>query len=603
LKSFVLLLLILNLALPVHGESLADKPNTPKAATPPLTDAEAAAEKKFQDCLFPPPKPPSPNTTNITTGTITDPGSKPASPNTPASPPKISAPGTTSNFAVVINPGKALAAPAAEARPTGPTFHKIDPKDLPVSMGSGELSDIQTALRRQLTSCDAKKADDTVSFKIKTAGQLTTKQLTRQQYCNDTNTALLKLADSATSVTDLMTKARDKFDWYQSDCEDGKGSVLFTGYHGPILDARHTRQGLYQVPILRAPDELKQIRIADLQDKKTCESYLARPEIVTKKGDPTVACMQDGNGTFTPPDRGAIIAGAFRNRETGKKGLAIGYVKSDLEVYLLQVEGAGTLQFSDKDFVYVNTGEALGFKRIMMGHVLDCRGIPKPQWATAEAQRKYFEENPKELEPDLKVIRNYLFFDDTKKGLLGADNIELSGASVATSAAIIPTGIPMIMSAPTSTGNSTYSAFKVAQDTGSAINGGCHVDVFYGASALAEKTAGDMTAHGSLFVALPKDAAASTPPPPNTAPAPAALAPIAPPAASAAPATTAWPAAPVAPPSIAWPAPPTSAKIIKPTAPSTPALAPAVLPAAPAAVPTVPFPKPRPKNAGGSPSI
>jgi membrane-bound lytic murein transglycosylase A len=426
-----------------------------------------------------------------------------------------------------------------------------------------------------LAKCDVQNADETMSFKIKAAGHLTTKLLTRKEYCHDTNSALLKMATTATSVSDLLTKARDQFDWYQSDCDDGSGNVWFTGYHGPILDARRTRQGPYQVPIFRTPDELKGIRTVDLQDKKTCESFLAKPEIVTKKDSPTIACMQDGNGTFTPPDRAAIMDGALRSRETGKKGLAIGYVTSDLEVYLLQVEGAGTLKFSDKDFVYVNTGGTMSFKKIMMGHVLRCRGVSPAEMGTADAQRKYFEAHPKELAPDLKIIRNYLFFDDTKKGLLGVDDIELSGASVAADPQVFPTGLPMISFFPSAAGGSSNSSLKVAQDKGSAINGGCHVDVFYGASAVAEKTAGDMTAHGSLFVALPKEIAASTSPSPNAPPAlaPAPVTPIGPPtlppvatapaaAALTAPAAIAWPAAIAAPPSIAWPTAPTAAQIV-----------------------------------------
>ena len=516
----------------------------PPAPIPSETDDADAKEKAFQECLFPAPKPPSPA------------ASLPAAPAAPK--PVISAPPgtgpapvpakelklTDTTGSIQKSPdkgsGPAAAPPPAEAKiDQGPTFIKIDPKNLPSSLGAGSLAEIKTALQRQVSTCKRqdnaqekdKEKEKTTKIKVKTADGVQIKELAHHQYCTQTNTELLSIANSITNpdgkeskgdVPRFMEAVKNHFDWYQSNCfdEKGKGNAFFTGYHGPILDASHNKQGEFQTPIYRNPPELKRIRTVDLQDGKTCESFKKRPEVTVESS--TVACMQDDNGTRTPPDRAAIMNGydGFNGRE---KELVIGYAKSDMDLYLFQVEGAGTLKFSETDFVYANTGNTMSFKRIMMGRILKCRGVPENQLGTAQLQRQYFLDHKDQIRPDLELIRNYLFFDDSKKGILGVDDLELSGASAATDQKVIATGLPLIIAAPKTEslpatakhaaiiGHPAYSAFKVAQDKGSAINGGCHVDVYYGAGNAAEDKAGDMTDHGDIFIALPKEPEAAVP--------------------------------------------------------------------------------------------
>ena len=44
---------------------------------------------------------------------------------------------------------------------------------------------------------------------------------------------------------------------------DGRGKVLFTGYYLPQLHGSLVREGAYQVPLHRAPDDMVQVRSKD----------------------------------------------------------------------------------------------------------------------------------------------------------------------------------------------------------------------------------------------------------------------------------------------------------------------------------------------------
>ena len=68
--------------------------------------------------------------------------------------------------------------------------------------------------------------------------------------------ALIELLNNAQSAGAFESRLHEEFDIYTSVGWDGHGTVFFTGYFSPVFPASQQREGDYQFPIYRRPDDL-----------------------------------------------------------------------------------------------------------------------------------------------------------------------------------------------------------------------------------------------------------------------------------------------------------------------------------------------------------
>ena len=203
-------------------------------------------------------------------------------------------------------------------------------------------------------------------------------------------------------------------------------------------------------------------------------------------------------------DQGGALAG---------KGDEIAYANDLLSVEILQIEGSGILALHQADGSVtqqiVDYAAENGRPFVGLGSVLKEKGVDA-QYLTISGMREYFKEHPSELVPDLDHDTSYVFFREESAGPLGSGGILLTpGHSVAVDTNVFPLGVLTFFSTtrPILAGEDVvswenFTRFAVTQDTGGAIRGPGHVDIYWGEGDSAEQYAGRMEQDGTLYFAL-----------------------------------------------------------------------------------------------------
>ncbi len=237
-----------------------------------------------------------------------------------------------------------------------------------------------------------------------------------------------------------------------------KDETLITGYYAPTFHACWQQQPYCEVPILGWPDQ-KKLR------------QLSRREI---------------NGLSS--DDFPIIAWTSR-----------------VDRYFLQIQGSGKLLFNSGDEVYVgyagknglpyaSIGQYLYESKQLQKHDLDMPGILHYLNTHLTLQQSIFEKNASfvffKIKPTPEVI-----------GLLGSQLHKELSAAVDTQS--IPLGSLIKVHTTNPITHKTWDMLLTAEDTGSAIRGRHHIDVYMGEGEEAGKLAGAMKQGGQITYYLP----------------------------------------------------------------------------------------------------
>ncbi|MCR6555387.1 murein transglycosylase A, partial [Aeromonas sp. CPF2-S1] len=187
---------------------------------------------------------------------------------------------------------------------------------------------------------------------------------------------------------------------------DRMGNVLFTGYYSPVLEVRHRPDAQYKYPIYAMPN---------------CGGRC--------------------------PSRAEIHRGALANR-----GLELGYSKSLIDNFLMDVQGSGFVHYGDDDRLqYLGYSGKNGHGYVSIGRVLIDRGeVPKEQMsmkAIKEWANRQPEESVKEL---VEQNPSYVFFERRPTNdVVGAAGIPLLPmAAVAADKTLLPMGTPILAEVP-----------------------------------------------------------------------------------------------------------------------------------------------------------
>lgn len=288
---------------------------------------------------------------------------------------------------------------------------------------------------------------------------------------------------TATPATARAVLERE-FQPYEVRGKDGTAG-LYTGYYEPELRGSRRREGPYQTPLYRKPDDLVTVELVDFR--------------ADWKGERIGGRVVDGR--LRPyPDRAAIEGGAIAGR-----GLEMVWVDDPIDAFFLHIQGSGRVRLPDGKIMRVGYAAQNGRPYNAIGRDLIRRGALTPETVSMQTIQAWLEKNPAEAKAVMNGNPSFVFFRELQgEGPLGAQNLPLTpGRSIAVDPKFMPLGAPVFLDITLPDGK-PMRRLMVAQDTGGAIRGAVRADVFWGAGEEAADLAGKMKQPGRYFLLLPK---------------------------------------------------------------------------------------------------
>ncbi len=261
--------------------------------------------------------------------------------------------------------------------------------------------------------------------------------------------------------------------------------VLFTGYYLPTLPARRTRDGEFRTPVLGRPPDLVTVALGDL-------------------GAPC-GCREQVVGRVV---RGALAPYATRAEiESGSAGgaPALAWTADPVGLFFLQIQGSGVLTFPDGSASTIGFAASNGRPYVSIGKLLVDRGVLPLERASMAGIRDWIASHPGEGARLLQENPRYVFFRELAGPPVGSLGVPVTpGRTIATDPAVFPPGALAFVHVPATEASRALGRLVVNQDTGAAIRGPGRVDVYFGAGAEAEATAGRLRSPGELYFLAPR---------------------------------------------------------------------------------------------------
>ncbi|MEM7103772.1 MAG: murein transglycosylase A [Bacteroidota bacterium] len=263
----------------------------------------------------------------------------------------------------------------------------------------------------------------------------------------------------------LTTNPNDlsDFELFQICGEDSLGNMHFTGYFTPILNVKREADSTFRYPLYKKP--------VDWQGPLP-----TREEI-------------DGNG---------VLKG---------KNLELAWTDDLLAIFFMQVQGSGMVQFPDGKRTLFSYGGGNDHKYRSLGKYLVFHEHISPEQISLESIRDWFFHNPDSLPQTLFYNPSYIFFRASNKQPSGSGAVPLlAGHSVAVDPKFIPYGSVLLGKIPVLDKNGKLERHEyrilLPQDTGGAIKGPGHIDLYMGIGKGGEALASAMHHYGEIYLIL-----------------------------------------------------------------------------------------------------
>ncbi len=276
----------------------------------------------------------------------------------------------------------------------------------------------------------------------------------------------------------------------------GPGESRLTAYFEPVVSASRAYGAPYTEPFLSKPVDMVTVDLGAFADARQDDVLHGAPRRLTGRivGDRVEPYPQRGD---IVPYEGQIIAFAH-----------------PADVYNLQVQGSGRLQFPDGSQVRAAFAAQNGYSwRSALGVLYNLGEITSGSW---NAFREWFDANPGRQKEALNSDPSYVFFNeeiiaDPNEGPKGAAGIPLTAlGSIAVDPAFHPYGAIVFVDGQYN--GAPFRRLLVAQDTGGAIRRGpLRGDIFFGSGDQAGAQAEQMNAPASWWTLLPRAQASNVP--------------------------------------------------------------------------------------------
>ncbi len=202
-------------------------------------------------------------------------------------------------------------------------------------------------------------------------------------------------------------------------------------------------------------------------------------------------------------DRGAL----------GHRNLEILWLRSAVDLFFLQVQGAGRVRLPSGQIVRLGYAGGNGLESVPLGRILVEQRQLAPDAVTTQSVRDWLDRHPAQAQATLERNPNYVFFrvlDDVAPnqgppGALGVDLVPLRSAAV--DRAFLPLGVPLFVETTLPSG-AAFDRLVLAQDLGGDVSGPTRADLFLGWGGQAARDAGALQAGGRIVVLLPRQPAA-----------------------------------------------------------------------------------------------
>lgn len=252
----------------------------------------------------------------------------------------------------------------------------------------------------------------------------------------------------------------------QSWGKDRRGHVRMTGYYAPVLQVSHTRTERFWYPIYSYPEGWE--------------------------GPMPTRAQIDGEGALEG------------------KAEVVAWAEDPVDVYYLQLQGSGYATFVDTGEKFVLTFDGTNGHpyRSIEAWLMKREDLRIGNLSIAGVKR-FLKQHPEIRDSVLFANPSYVFFRLRKGVIKGAGNVPLmEGISVAADPDYFPLGSVLLAWVPEydRKGRLAGHSFKLLlpQDTGGAIRGPGHLDVFSGVGKTGERQAGMRHHYGRVWVLLPK---------------------------------------------------------------------------------------------------
>jgi membrane-bound lytic murein transglycosylase A len=256
----------------------------------------------------------------------------------------------------------------------------------------------------------------------------------------------------------------DDFQVYAPSNRGRPERTLVTGYYEPVLKGSHTPNDRFRYPLYSMPAS---------EDLRT----LTRRSIDYENG----------------------LAG---------RGYELVWLESDVERFFLQIQGSGVIELPNGELLRVGYAGKNSQPYVPVGRVLVERGLLELAGVTMDSIKSVLNTlpsggKPGGLEEVLSQNGSYVYFEVRKQSATGSLGVELTPWG---SFASDPGAVPLGSIGLVELGDGRFG-LMISQDTGGAIKGTQHIDVFTGRGEEAGFAAGQMKDKREVYYLARKECA------------------------------------------------------------------------------------------------
>ncbi len=375
-----------------------------------------------------------------------------------------------------------------------------------------------------------------------------------QRVCEHARTVGLASNDSVRAFFE------SEFAPYQVRDDGSKADGVVTGYFEPEIKGSRQYRAPFVYPVYGVPEDMLLLDIRRITKAMAPTTVAARVEgrnVLVETGlntrtmnAPGLYLLDLSKLAFDSPDRkvrlrveGKRLLPYYTREEIETRGApnakVLAFVQDAMELYEMQVQGAGRIKLPDGATVYLSYAEQNGHPfRPTLAQAGGKKPAVKMRGGMVELDADAQEDDDDDATPtrtrgfklvapppggrvavpgrrtDSRVTGSgikdpsYVFFREspsTGAGPLGAMNVPLSpGRSIAVDPRSTPLGFPVFVSTRDPSDGKPMRRLTIAQDTGGAIRGAVRADYFFGSGPKAAAQARRMKASGQLWVLLPR---------------------------------------------------------------------------------------------------
>tara|TARA_B100000959_G_scaffold183261_1_gene191573 strand:+ start:12595 stop:13503 length:909 start_codon:yes stop_codon:yes gene_type:complete len=287
-----------------------------------------------------------------------------------------------------------------------------------------------------------------------------------------------ELLESSESSEEFGKSVSDEFEVWMARGRKNSGEVLFTGYCRPILKGARQPDSRFRFPLYRLPEDLVKGKDGSIQGRRTAGGkvvpYYSRSEL---------------------------------NKGSHLKGLEFVWLDDAYDAYIAHVQGSALIQLPDGEFIEAGYAGKNGHEYQSVGQALIAEGSLKKSQLSLSGLRKYFRDNPAEVDRALSINPSYVFFQPSEGGPFGCLGRKVTPMrSLATDKDVFPRASLVFCEVRLPDFDSKGELiqrpqrfFALDQDRGGAIRSAGRCDVFMGTGPEALKRSGHTMAVGRMY--------------------------------------------------------------------------------------------------------